>query len=76
MLNTLKSEPLEEPAYHYFSPEDLALMRHAYHTACAERPTAVQTPAQRLTLAKAILVVFDSLLPETAVVAAAWHLTE
>ena len=31
MLNTLKSVPNEDPAYHYFSPEDLALMRHAYH---------------------------------------------
>ena len=31
MLNTLKRVPNEDPAYHYFSPEDLALMRHAYH---------------------------------------------
>ena len=51
-------------------------MRHAYHTACVERPKAVQTQTQRLTLAKAIVVVFDSVLPETAVVAAAWNLTE
>ena len=74
MLNTVKNEPYDEPDYHYFSPEDLAAMRHAYYTACVERPVAVQTHAQRLTLAKAIVVVFDSTLAETSIVAAAWLL--
>ena len=62
MLNTFKSVPFEDPDYQYFSPEDLAAMRHAYYTASIQRPKAVQTHAQRMTLAKAILVVFDSTL--------------
>ena len=74
MLNTMRSVPHEEPEYHYFSPEDLALMRHAYYTACVQRPMAAQTPEQRLNLAKAIVVGFDSTLPETSAIAAAWHL--
>ena len=49
-------------------------MRHAYYTACMRRPMAVQTPTQRLTLAKAIVVVFDSTVGEASIVAAAWHL--
>ena len=72
MLNTLKSVPFDDPEYHYFSPEDLAAMRHAYFTACMQRPKAVQTHSQRMTLAKAILVVFDSTLPESAMLDAAW----
>ena len=72
MLNTLKSAHYEDPEYHYFCPEDLAAMRHAYYTACLERPKAVQTHEQRMTLAKAIVVVFESTLPETAIVNAAW----
>ncbi len=74
MLNTLKNVPCDDPEYHYFSPEDLAAMRHAYYTACMERPKAVETPAQRLTLAKAIVVVFDSTFSETSIIAAAWLL--
>ena len=74
MLNTLKNVPYDDREYHYFGPEDLAAMRHAYYTASMERPRAVQTPAQRLTLAKAIVVVFDSTLAETSNVAAAWLL--
>lgn len=71
MLNTLKNAHYDEPEYHYFSPEDLATMRHAYYTACRERPKAVQTHEQRMTLAKAIVVVFDSTLPESVIVDAA-----
>ena len=74
MLNTLKNVPNDDPEYHYFSPEDLAAMRHAFYTACIERPKAVQTHGQRLTLAKAIVVVFDSTLPETSIIDAAWLL--
>jgi hypothetical protein len=72
MLNTLKHVPLEDPEYHYFSPEDLAAMRHAYYAASRDRPKAVQTHEQRMTLAKAIVVVFESTLPETAIIDAAW----
>jgi hypothetical protein len=72
MLNTLKSVPYDDPEYHYFSPEDLAAMRHAYYTASVQRPKAVQTHEQRLILAKAIVVVFDSTLPASAIVDAAW----
>jgi adenosylcobinamide amidohydrolase len=72
MLNALKSVPFDDPEYHYFSPEDLAAMRHAYYTASMQRPIAVQTHLQRMTLAKAILVVFDSTLSESAMIDAAW----
>lgn len=74
MLNTLKNVPYDDPEYHYFSPEDLAAMRHAFYTASMQRPAAVQTHAQRLTLAKAIVVVFDSTLPASAIADAAWLL--
>ena len=71
MLNTLKDIPDDNPEYHYFSPEDLAAMRHAYYTASVQRPKAVQTHDQRMTLAKAIVVVFDSTLPAPAIADAA-----
>jgi len=74
MLNTFEKASYADPEYHYFSPEDLAAMRHAYYTASVQRPKAVETHAQRLTLAKAIVVVFDSTLAETSIVAAAWLL--
>ena len=73
MLNTLKHVP-NDPFYHYFSPEDLAALRHAYYTASMQRPKAAQTHSQRMTLAKAIVVVFDSTLPEKTIVDAAWLL--
>jgi hypothetical protein len=39
-----------------------------------QRPEEVQTPGERLTLAKAIIRVFDSTLSEASMVAAAWLL--
>jgi hypothetical protein len=72
MLNILKNMHFDAPECHYFCPEDLAAMRHAYYTACMERPKTVQTHEQRMTLAKAIVVVFDSTLPESAIINAAW----
>jgi hypothetical protein len=72
MLNTIKAVPCDDAGYNYFSPEDLAAMRHAYYTASMQRPKAVQTHSQRMTLAKAIVEVFDSTLPETSIVAEAW----
>jgi hypothetical protein len=72
MLNTIKAVPFDDAGYYYFSPEDLAAMRHAYNTACMQRPKAVQTHEQRMTLAKAIVVVFDSTLPESVIIDAAW----
>ena len=75
MLNIMKSpSDFVPPVQHYFNPEDLAIMRHAYHIACQERPLAVWTETQRLILAKAIVVVYNSVLPEEAMVAAAWQL--
>jgi hypothetical protein len=71
MLNTLKHTPFEDREYYYFTPEDLAAMRRAYDTASLQRPKAAQTHSQRMTLAKAI-VVFDSTLPESAIVDEAW----
>ena len=72
MLSTLKSVSFDDPEYHYFTPEDLAAMRHAYYTASMQRPKAVETHLQRMKLAKAIIVVFDSTLPESALIDAAW----
>jgi hypothetical protein len=75
MLNTLRSEPFfAPPATHYFNPEDLATMRHAYHVACQERPMAAWTEAQRLILAKAIVVVYNPILSEAALLGAAFDL--
>jgi len=75
MLDTMKSPSyFVPPQTHYFTPEDLATMRHAYHVACQERPMAVRTEAQRLTLAKAIVVVYNPILPETALLGAAFDL--
>jgi hypothetical protein len=74
MLNTLEALPFKNAVYHYFCPEDLAAMRHAYYAASLQRPKAVQTHAQRMTLAKAIVVVFDSTLSENTIVDAAWLL--
>jgi hypothetical protein len=54
MLNTLKNMHYDDPECHYFCPEDLAAMRHAYYTARLERPKAVLTHEQRMTLAKAL----------------------
>ena len=75
MLNTLRSELFSAPpATHYFNPEDLAAMRHAYHVACQERPMAAWTEAQRMTLAKAIVVVYNPILSEAALVGTAFDL--
>lgn len=72
MLKTLKSVRFDDPDYRYFCPRDLAAMRHAYYTASRDRPKAVQTHHQRMMLAKAIVVVFDSTLPESVIIDAAW----
>jgi len=74
MLNTLEIVSFKDTEHYYFSPEDLAAMRHAYYTASMQRPKAVQTHSQRMTLAKAIVVVFKSTLPEKTIVDAAWLL--
>ena len=74
MLNTLEIVSFKDTEHYYFSPEDLAALRHAYYTASMQRPKAVQTHSQRMTLAKAIVVVFDSTLPEKTTVDAAWLL--
>ena len=74
MLNTFENVSYDKSEHHYFSPEDLAAMRHAYYTASMQRPKAVQTSSQRMILAKAIVVVFDSTLPVSAIADAAWLL--
>ena len=75
MLNIMKSPSyFAPPQTHYFTPEDLATMRHAYHVACQERPMAVWTEAQRMTLAKAIVVVYNPILPEASLLGAAFDL--
>ena len=62
------------PAGTHFQPEELALMKRAFDTACQERPLAAHTEAQRLILAKAIVVVYNPILSEAELVAAAWLL--
>ncbi len=75
MLNSVQGASFfKPPVTHYFNPDDLAVMRHAYHVACQERPMAAWTEAQRLTLAKAIVVVYNPILSETALLAAAFDL--
>lgn len=75
MLNSVQSVSFfEPPVTHYFNPDDLAIMRHAYHVACQERPMAVWTESQRLILAKAIVVVYNPILTEAALVTAAFDL--
>ena len=53
----------------HFNPEDLAVMRHAYNTACRERPMSARTEDQRLDLAKAIVVTYKPDLSEDDLVA-------
>ena len=75
MLSSLKIDSfVTPPPTHYFNPEDLATMRHAYHVACQERAMAAWTEAQRLILAKAIVVVYNPVLSETALLGAAFDL--
>ena len=75
MLSSVQSSSdFVPPVTHYFHPDDLAIMRHAYHAACQERPMAAWTEAQRLILAKAIVVVYNPILSEAALVAAAFEL--
>lgn len=77
MLNSVQSSStFERPVTNYFSPEDLAIMRHAYRAACRERPMAAWTESQRLILAKAIVVVYNPILPEAVLVFAALELME
>ena len=71
MLNTLKSVSYDDPEYHYFSPEDLAAMRHAYYTASVQRPKAVQThdsPDSRKSDSRGLQFHF----PASAIADAAW----
>ena len=58
----------------HFSPEDIAAMRHAYNTACRERPTSAVTEDQRLGLAKAVVLAFKPELSEDDLVAAVLNL--
>ena len=75
MFNPVQSVSfLNPPVTHYFNPHDLAVMRHAYHLACQERPMAAWTESQRMTLAKAIVIVYNPILSEAALVAAAFDL--
>jgi hypothetical protein len=75
MLNSVQSISFSTPPVtRFFSPEDLATMRHAYHVACQERPMAVWTEAQRLTLAKAVVVVYNPILSEAGLLDAAFDL--
>jgi len=58
----------------HFSPEDIAMMRHAYNTACRDRPMSAITEDQRLGLAKAVVVAYKSDLSEDDLVAAVLNL--
>ena len=59
---------------HQFSPEDLAVMRHAFKAICREQVISATTENQRLLLAKAVVAAYDSALSEEELVAAALDL--
>jgi hypothetical protein len=59
---------------HNYSPEDLESMRQAFMRACGENPLAAATEAQRYTLAKAMVSVYQRHLSQTELIAAAIHL--
>jgi hypothetical protein len=74
MLNTAKSLSFFElPDTQYFNSDDVVAMRHVYYIACQERPLAAWTEAQRLTLAKAIVAVYEPELSEEALLEAAFQ---
>jgi hypothetical protein len=74
MLNTAKMHSFFElPETQYYSSDDVAAMRHVYYIACQERPLAAWTEAQRLTLAKAIVAVYEPKLSEEALLEAAFQ---
>ena len=62
------------PESQHFSPEDVAVMRHAFNAACRERPMSAGAEDQRLVLAKAIVVAYKPDLPEDDLVAAVLNL--
>jgi hypothetical protein len=74
MLNTAKVHSFFElPDTQYFSSNDVAAMKHAYYIACQERPLAAWTEAQRLTLAKAIVAVYEPELSEESLLDVAFQ---
>lgn len=56
---------------HNYSPEDLEAMRQAFMRACGENPLAAETEAQRLSLAKAMVSIYQRHLTQTQLIAAA-----
>ena len=61
-------------ASHNYSPEDLDAMRQAFMRACGENPIAAATEAQRYTLAKAMVHIYQRHLSQSELVAAAIRL--
>ena len=59
-----------------YSPEDLDCMRQAFNRACGENPLAAETEAQRYSLAKAMVSIYQRHLSQTELVAAAIRLVQ
>ena len=62
------------PNYMHFSPEDVAIMRHAYTEACHTRPLAAASDEQKLDLARAVVATYKEHLSEDQVIEGALHL--
>lgn len=74
MLNTAKVHSFFElPDTQCFSSDDVAAIKHVYYIACEERPLAAWTDDQRLTLAKAIVAVYEPELSEEALLEATFQ---
>ena len=61
---------------HNYSPEDLDCMRQAFNCACSENPLAAETEAQRYSLAKAMVSIYQRHLSQAELVAAAIRLVQ
>jgi hypothetical protein len=59
---------------HNYGPEDLECMRQAFMRACGENPHAAATEAQRSSLAKAMVSIYQRHLSQTELVATAIRL--
>ena len=74
MLATITPSFLLPQESHNYSPEDLDSMREAFLRACGENPLAAESEAQRYTLAKAMVSIYQRHLNQNELVAAAIRL--
>jgi hypothetical protein len=74
MLATDTPSFLLSTGSHNYGPEDLESMRQAFMRVCGENPHAAATEAQRYSLAKAMVSIYQRHLSQTELVAAAIRL--